>query len=113
MTHPTRLGAPGDLCFAPMVRPLGRDERFSLLTDTSGANAVRLRERALDAALIGMIEYARDSSDWRILPGAAAAGTIAGATSNSSARRIRASTISVACAGCTARVRMVCSPARK
>jgi len=74
MTHPTRLGAPGDLCFAPMVRPLGRDERFSLLTDTSGGNAVRLRERALDAALIGMIEYARDSSDWRILPGAAAAG---------------------------------------
>lgn len=74
MTHRTRLGVPHDLCFAPLVRPLGRDERFTLVADASGANAVRLRERELDAALIGMVEYARDSSDWKILPGIAAAG---------------------------------------
>lgn len=74
MTQIPRLGVPPDLFCAPLVRPLQRDERFRLVTDAMGANGVRLRERELEAALIGMIDYARDSSEYRILSGPVVAG---------------------------------------
>ncbi len=67
-----RLGVPGALFTFPLTVPLRTISRFQLVVDAPGRTALRLREHSLDAALLSPIDYARDSSSYRVVSGVAA-----------------------------------------
>ncbi len=67
-----RLGVPGALFASPLTVPLRNASGFRLAVDAPGLNALRLRERNLDAALLAPIDFARDASLYRVVPGVAA-----------------------------------------
>lgn len=67
-----RLGIPGALFALPLTAPLRNASRFQLAVDAPARNALRLREHHLDAALLSPIDFARDSSSYRVVPGVAA-----------------------------------------
>jgi predicted solute-binding protein len=50
---------------------LKADEGFELTVDAQTRNAVKLRQRDLDAAFLSPIDYARESSEYTIVPGVA------------------------------------------
>ncbi len=71
MDSPKRLGIPGALLTFPLTAPLRNASKFELAVDAPARNAIRLREHNLDAALLSPIDYARDSSSYRVVPGIA------------------------------------------
>jgi chorismate dehydratase len=66
-----RLGLTPEHYCAPVFRGLDQNPRFECKTDVVTRNAIRLREHELDAAFLSMIDYARESSDYSIIPGIA------------------------------------------
>lgn len=68
-----RLGIPGALFTFPLTAPLRNAGGFRLAVDAPARNALRLRERNLDAALLSPIDFARDSSSYRVVSGVGAA----------------------------------------
>jgi chorismate dehydratase len=68
---PRRIGVFPDLFAEPLTRTLRSTARFSLNADAPLRIAIRLREQTLHAGLISPIEYARQASLYRIVPGIA------------------------------------------
>jgi chorismate dehydratase len=64
-----RLGVPAWFFTWPLTLPLRAATNFTLAVDAPGRLALRLREHDLDAALLSPIDFARDSSSYRIVPG--------------------------------------------
>lgn len=67
-----RLGIPGALFTFPLTASLRDAGGFRLAIDAPARNALRLRERNLDAALLSPVDFARDSSAYRVVSGVAA-----------------------------------------
>jgi chorismate dehydratase len=67
-----RLGIPGALFLSPLTTTLRRREGFMLTVDAPARNALRLRGHDLDAALLSPIDFAREGSLYRVVPGVAA-----------------------------------------
>ncbi len=73
MTEAKRFGISPHLYGEPLTRSLARS--YALTADSSVGNAIRLRERELDAAFLSPLEYARHSSDYLIVPEVAVASS--------------------------------------
>ena len=76
-----RLGVPSAFYAKPLTVHLAERDLFARQVDVPAQHAVRLREQDLEAAFLTPIDYARDSSEYRIVPGvgvssASATGTI-------------------------------------
>lgn len=71
MSTARQLGIPAHFYCRPLTWKLRSDPAFNLKVDTTLANAVKLRNRELDAAFLGPIDYARECSEYRIVPGVA------------------------------------------
>ncbi len=71
MDSKKKLGIPGALLAAPLTAALHVESGFALAVDAPARNALRLREHHLDAALLSPIDFARDSSSYRVVPGVA------------------------------------------
>ena len=75
MPHPVnttrRIGVFADLSADALSIPLRDASRFSLTVDSPSGIALRLRDGGLHAGLISPIEYAREGSLYRIVPGIA------------------------------------------
>jgi chorismate dehydratase len=68
MTYRKRLGLPNHLYCDPLRGSPGRMGRFDWIREVSARNAIRMRERMLDAAFLTPIDYARESSLYYIVP---------------------------------------------
>jgi chorismate dehydratase len=66
-----RLGIPAALFTSPLTVPLRAACNFTLMTDAPARNALRLREHGLDAVLLSPVDYGRESSTYRVVPGIA------------------------------------------
>jgi predicted solute-binding protein len=64
-----KIGIPPDMACLPLRRWLGRASSFELFTGPRADIAYKLRRRDLDAAFVSPLEYARESSEYRVLPG--------------------------------------------
>jgi len=71
MMQQKRLGVSPHLYCRPLIQPLSEDPLFHVVIDTPRANATRLRELALCAVLIPPLDYAREASQFKIIPGIA------------------------------------------
>lgn len=65
------IGIPDHLCTKPLTEALHGNPIFHIVTDARAVIARKLREQELSAALLSPLEYARESSDYRIVPDAA------------------------------------------
>lgn len=70
-----RLGIPNQLSMRPLTDALRRNRTWCLVHDSRPALAKQLRERELHAALLSPLDYAKESSDYCIVPDAAVAST--------------------------------------
>ena len=70
-----RLGVSSHLYCLPLTRYL-KQGAFNLSVDSTSQNAIRMRHRDLDVAFLTPIDYARESSDYRILPGMAVSSRV-------------------------------------
>ncbi len=71
MSGRKRIGCPAAIWGDPLVRALGSLRQFELTRLSPADSALGLREGRLDAALVSMIDYAREGSLHRIVPGVA------------------------------------------
>lgn len=79
MASTKRVGVSPHLYCRPLVRGLEHDAVLKFDVDATTRNAIRLRERELDAAFLSPIDYARESSNYQIVPDVAvASGTADG-----------------------------------
>ena len=67
-TH-KRLGVPSAFYARPLTAHLAERDLFDRRVDVPVQHAVQLREHELDAAFLTPIDYARDSTEYRIVPG--------------------------------------------
>lgn len=74
-----RLGISPHLYCLPLTRYL-KQGVFNLSVDSISQNAIRMRQRDLDVAFLTPIDYARESSDYRILPGMAVSSRVPNST---------------------------------
>lgn len=65
------LGLPDTLYCRPFVEGLRDNPSFTIVQDSPAALAERLFARALDAAFLSPIDYARNASEYLIVPGSA------------------------------------------
>jgi chorismate dehydratase len=71
MAEQKRIGISPSLWSLPLIREMQEDDAFTILVDAPTKNSVKLREHKLDASFLSPIDYARESSDYRIVPGIA------------------------------------------
>lgn len=71
-----RLGLNADICCAPVFQGLSENAEFECLPDVTAKNAIKMREHALDAAFLSPIDYARESSDYHIIPNIAVSSSL-------------------------------------
>jgi chorismate dehydratase len=71
MSERKRLGISPELYCAPLFFGLSEDPHFECITDVVAANAARLRKHDLDGAFLSPIDYARESSEYCIIPNGA------------------------------------------
>jgi chorismate dehydratase len=65
----TRCGIPSHLYTKPLTYGLERNpQAIDLHVDLSSLNALRLKSRELDIALLSPIDYARNSGEYRVVP---------------------------------------------
>ncbi|MEK7251159.1 MAG: MqnA/MqnD/SBP family protein [Bacteroidota bacterium] len=69
--NPKLLGIPTQLFTKPLTQPLRTATRFQLVHESRPTIAKQLRDHELAAALLSPLDYARDSSDYRIVPNVA------------------------------------------
>ena len=74
---PKRLGIPSHLYCVPLIRGLRGDSAFEIVENATAWNAKQLREQTLDAAFLSPIDYAREGSEYSILPGVAVSSRVA------------------------------------
>lgn len=66
---PTRYGIPRHLYTKPLTYGLEKDlQNVDLHVDLSSQNSVRLKSNELDVALLSPVDYARNSSQYRLVP---------------------------------------------
>ncbi len=70
-----RLGIPPELCTRPLTDALRENRTWCLVHDTRPALAKLLREREVHAALLSPLDYAKESSDYCIVPDAGVTST--------------------------------------
>jgi len=70
-----RIAVPSDPLCVPLVRALRRLESFDIQTGVPDATALHLRRREVEVAYVSPLEYARESSEYRIIPGFALSST--------------------------------------
>ncbi len=63
-----RLGINPDLYCTPLFFGLSGDKNFECTVDVIAGNAARLRGHDLEAAFLSPVDYARESSDYYIIP---------------------------------------------
>ena len=68
MTPTRRLGISNHPYCSPLIRGLETDRSFEIEIDVTAQNAKKLRERKLHAAFLSPIDYARDASEYRVIP---------------------------------------------
>ncbi|MER3523941.1 MAG: hypothetical protein C4326_07705 [Ignavibacteria bacterium] len=68
-----RLGIPTHLSTRPLTDPLRNSKAVTLMKDLRPSLARQLRERELHAALISPLDYAKESSDYCLVPDVAVA----------------------------------------
>lgn len=78
-TH-KRLGVPPAFYARPLTAYLAERDLFARQVDVPAQHAVRLREHDLAAAFLTPIDFARDSSEYRIVPGVGVSSTSATGT---------------------------------
>ncbi len=66
-----RLGLNAEICCAPVFRGLRDRVEFECITDVVAQNAIKMREHDLEAAFLSPVDYARESSDYHIIPNVA------------------------------------------
>jgi chorismate dehydratase len=72
MTAPvSRVGMPPDIGCQPLLHALRRHGGFALTAGSAAEIALRLRSGTLDASFVTPLEYARDGTDYVIIPGVA------------------------------------------
>jgi chorismate dehydratase len=71
MSTRTLIGIPGDITCRPLSDALRRAGEFEIVQDTPAVLAQRLEHRALGGALLSPIDYARNASEYLIVPGSA------------------------------------------
>ena len=76
MTEKKRLGLPPHIYCRPLTDGLAGN-MFTLLENPGAHNAILLRQGDLDAAFLSPIEYAREGSAYRIVPGIAISSSVA------------------------------------
>ncbi len=86
MARQRRIGSPTELYARPLIHPLRGNAEFQLLEDSRPRIAKLLSEGELGLALISPLDYARESSDYRIIPNVA---VVAEGTSDSLLVRFR------------------------
>jgi chorismate dehydratase len=64
-----KLGVPAAFYAKPLTAHLAERDIFARQVDVPAQHALHLRERELDAAFLTPIDYARDSSEYKIVPG--------------------------------------------
>jgi chorismate dehydratase len=69
MSMHKRLGVPSAFYAKPLTVHLAERDLFARQVDVPARHALQLREGELDAAFLTPIDYARDSSEYRIVPG--------------------------------------------
>ena len=69
MSFQKRLGVPSAFYARPLTAHLAERDVFARQVDVPAQHALQLREHELDAAFLTPIDYARDSSEYRIVPG--------------------------------------------
>jgi len=67
------LGILPQLYSRPLVHHLGNSAGFHLVMGSPATNAVRLRDHELSAALVSPLDYARETSHSKLIPGVAVA----------------------------------------
>ena len=72
-----RLGVPPYAYCLPMIGELRRQPSVSLLVDVAAQNAIKMREHELDGAFLTPIDYARESSDYNIIPDVSVSSRVA------------------------------------
>ncbi len=75
-----RIGIIPDLYTRPLVATLGSREDFEVVVDVPTRIALQLRDRDLDAAFLTPIDYAKESSGYRIVPGTGVSSSQASGT---------------------------------
>jgi len=69
MSFQRRLGVPSAFYARPLTAHLAERDLFARRVDVPAQHAFQLREHELDAAFLTPLDYARDSSEYRIVPG--------------------------------------------
>lgn len=77
MTHRKRLGVNREWYCSPLFHGLDDDARFDVHVEVNAANAAAMREHKLDGAFLSPIDYARESSDYQIIPDVAVSSSSA------------------------------------
>ena len=71
MSSRTLIGIPGDISGRPFRDALRSAGEFEVVLDTPASLAQRLEHRGLGGALLSPIDYARNASEYLIVPGSA------------------------------------------
>jgi len=71
MSSRTLIGIPGDISGRPFRDALRAAGEFEIVLDTPASLAQRLEHRGLGGALLSPIDYARNASEYLIVPGSA------------------------------------------
>lgn len=75
-----RLGLNSDLYCSPIFFGLTDSVEFECEVDVVARNAIKMREHDLGAAFLSPVDYARESSDYRIIPNIAVSSRMASDT---------------------------------
>lgn len=68
MSTPKRLGVSPHFYCLPLIEGLEKEAAFELAIDATTTNAIKLRRHQLDVAFLSPIDYARESSEYLIVP---------------------------------------------
>lgn len=71
MSSRTLLGIPGDISCRPFSDALRSAGRFEVILDAPAVLAQRLEHRILNGALLSPIDYAKNASEYLVVPGSA------------------------------------------
>ena len=71
MSSIKHFGIPPHLYCLPVVHDLQMDAGIDVLVDVPTRIAIKMRERELEGAFLTPIDYARESSDYCIIPNVA------------------------------------------
>jgi chorismate dehydratase len=77
MTEKKRIGASPHFYTLPLIRGLAEEKAFSVELAAIALNAIKLRNRDLNVAFLSPIDYAREASNYTIVPDVAVSSSVA------------------------------------